>query len=124
MGCWAIGEVWTFKGGAAGWDINDGGESICAFHAAPDKGVDLFDTAANYGYGHSERVPGRAIHHCWEQVVVATKFGYQVNEATKDVQPYDGDEENGDVTSRIRSDCYVSLPRLDADHINVYLLHV
>ncbi|MGB3714256.1 MAG: aldo/keto reductase [Candidatus Promineifilaceae bacterium] len=124
MGCWAIGGLWTFKGEAAGWGQIDDNESIRAIHAALDMGVNLFDTAANYGCGHSEQVLGDAIRHRRDQVVIATKFGFQVNEVTKDVQPYDGDEQNGDVAGRIKADCESSLRRLNTDYIDLYQLHV
>jgi len=124
MGCWAIGGPWTFKGGAAGWGQIDDGESIRAIHLAMDMGVNLFDTAANYGCGHSERVLGKAINGRRDQVVIATKFGYSVDESAKEVQPYDDDEENGDIDSRLRADCEASLLRLNTDHIDIYQLHV
>ena len=124
MGCWAIGGPWTFKGGAAGWGQIDYGESIRAIHLAMDMGVNLFDTAANYGCGHSERVLGKAINGRRDQVVIATKFGYSVGESAKEVQPYDDDEESGDIASRLRADCEASLVRLKTDHIDIYQLHV
>jgi aryl-alcohol dehydrogenase-like predicted oxidoreductase len=124
MGCWAIGGPWTFKGETAGWGTIDDAESIRAIHAALDMGVNFFDTAANYGCGHSERVLGQAIRDRRDQVVIATKFGYKVDESTKNVEPYDGDEVNGDVAGRIREDCEASLARLGTEYIDVYQLHV
>ena len=124
MGCWAIGGVWTFKGEAAGWGQIDDAESIRAIHTALDMGVTLFDAAANYGCGHSERVLGQAVGHRRDQVAIATKFGYEVNEVSKDVRPYDGDEENGEIASRIKADCEASLRRLDTDYIDIYQLHI
>jgi aryl-alcohol dehydrogenase-like predicted oxidoreductase len=87
-------------------------------------GVTLFDTAANYGCGHSERILGQAVAGRRDKVIIATKFGYQVDEAAKNVWPYDGDEENGDVAGRLRADCEASLRRLNTDYIDVYQLHV
>ena len=52
------------------------------------KGVPFFDTAANYGCGHSERILGQAVKDCRDQVVIATKFGHQVDTAAKDVTFY------------------------------------
>lgn len=124
MGCWAIGGPWQFYGNPAGWGEVDDAESIRAIHAALDAGANFFDTAANYGCGHSERILGQAIKDRRDQVVIATKFGYQINEANKHVTPYDGDEENGDVASRVKADCDASLRRLDTDYIDVYQLHV
>lgn len=123
MGCWAIGGPWTFKGETAGWGAVNDAESIRAVQAALDMGVNFFDTAANYGCGHSERVLGRAIRDRRDQVVIATKFGFKVDESTKNVEPYDGDEVNGDVAGRIREDCEASLARLGTEYIDVYQLH-
>ena len=66
MGCWAIGGPWTWHNPGqdpwpAGWGQIDDQESIRAIHAALDAGVNLFDTAANYGAGHSEVVLGEAL---------------------------------------------------------------
>ncbi|NWF63610.1 MAG: aldo/keto reductase, partial [Chloroflexi bacterium] len=65
MGCWAIGGPWTWaqpgrEPYSAGWGNTDDDESIRAVHDALDMGVNFFDTAANYGAGHSEVVLGRA----------------------------------------------------------------
>lgn len=124
MGCWAIGGVWTFLGGQAGWGEIDDDESVRAIHAALDLGANLFDTAANYGAGHSERILGKALKGRRDEAVIATKFGYLVKENDKAVEPYDGDEENGDIASRVRADCEASLRRLGTDVIDVYQLHV
>ena len=45
----------------AGWGAVDDDESVRAVQAAVAAGVTFFDTAANYGAGHSERVLGRAV---------------------------------------------------------------
>jgi aryl-alcohol dehydrogenase-like predicted oxidoreductase/DNA-binding transcriptional MerR regulator len=124
MGCWAIGGPWTFLGAAAGWGEIDDEESIRAIHAALDMGVNFFDTAANYGCGHSERILGKALEGRWDEAIVATKFGYDVDEEKKEVSAYDGDEEQGDLVSRLRADCEASLRRLGTDVIDVYQLHV
>ncbi len=124
MGCWAIGGPWKFLGGEAGWGEIDDDESIRAIHAALDAGATLFDTAANYGCGHSERILGKALRGKRDQAVIATKFGYVVDEAKKNVLPYDGDEEHGDIVSRLRADREASLKRLQTDVIDIFQLHV
>ncbi len=124
MGCWAIGGPWTLDGTPAGWSQVDDAESLRAIRCALDLGVNLFDTAANYGAGHSERLLGQAFKGRRDQVIIATKFGYQVNEAAKEVLHYDEKEEEGDVASRLRTSLEESLQRLDTDYIDVYQLHV
>ena len=71
-GCWAIGGPWTMGGREAGWGPVDDDESIRALHASMAGGVTFFDTAANYGAGHSETVLGRAVAGRRSEVVLAT----------------------------------------------------
>jgi len=104
----AIGRWWTYLGTPARFgEVNDD-ESIRAIHRALDLGINFFDTAANYGAGHSERILGRAIAGRRDEVVIATKFGHQVDE----------------VASHVREDCEASLRRLGVDTIDLYLFHV
>lgn len=124
LGCWAVGGPWTINGSQAGWSIVDDNESSRAIQRALELGVNFFDTAANYGAGHSERLLGKIFKGRRDQVVIATKFGYQVDEAAKVVLNYDGKEEDSDVASRVRTDAEASLKRLDTDYIDVYQLHV
>jgi aryl-alcohol dehydrogenase-like predicted oxidoreductase len=124
IGCWAIGGPWTLTSDAAGWGTVDDAESIRGLHRAIELGVNFFDTAANYGCGHSERILGQVIKDRRDQVVIATKFGYRVNEITKNVTPYGETEEDSDVASHLRTDVESSLKRLGTDYIDVYLLHV
>ncbi len=118
LGCWAIGGLWTFDGEPAGWGQVDDAESVRAIHCALDLGIDFFDTAANYGCGHSERILGQALADRRSQVIVATKFGYVVDEETKAVTL------SRDVVGRIREECEASLRRLGSEYIDLYQLHV
>ena len=124
MGCWAIGGPWNFMGSPAGWGDVDDSESIRAIHAALDVKANFFDTAANYGCGHSERILGQALAGRRSRAVIATKFGYDVDEEAKEVTVYGGDEENGNIAVHVRRDCEASLRRLNTDYIDVYQLHV
>jgi aryl-alcohol dehydrogenase-like predicted oxidoreductase len=124
MGCWAIGGPWTFGGVPAGWSEVDDDESLRAVERAFDLGVTFFDTAANYGAGHSERILGEAFRKRRDQVVIATKFGYDVDEEGRSVVPYGDDEADSDVASQLRSDLQASLRRLETDYVDVYQLHV
>ncbi|MBN2148759.1 MAG: aldo/keto reductase [Anaerolineales bacterium] len=124
MGCWAIGGPWTINGSQAGWSVVDDAESTRAIHKALELGANFFDTAANYGAGHSERLLGKALKGRRERVVIATKFGYRVDEAAKAVFHYDDKEEDSDVASRLPADLEASLKRLDTDYIDLYQLHV
>jgi aryl-alcohol dehydrogenase-like predicted oxidoreductase len=66
LGCWAIGGPWDWlepdgSTGPVGWGKVNDAESIRAIHYTLDAGINFFDTAANYGCGHSERVLAQAI---------------------------------------------------------------
>ncbi len=124
LGCWAIGGPWDFCGGPAGWGIVDDAESERAIQKAIDYGVNFFDTALNYGCGHSERVLGKAIRGKRDKVVIATKFGYSVDERAKCVIPYGEIEDESNVAPHVRADAERSLSNLGVDYIDVYLLHV
>ncbi len=124
MGCWAIGGPWKLNGSPAGWSGVNDAESLRALQRAFDLGVNFFDTAANYGAGHSERLIGQAFKNRRDRVILATKFGYEIDEAGRKVVHYDAKEEESDVASRLRSNLEGSLRRLQTDYIDVYQLHV
>jgi len=124
LGCWAIGGPWTYDSktdepNAAGWGKVDDKESIRAIHAGLDLGINFFDTAANYGAGHSERILAEALDGRRGQAVIATKFGYLVDEDEKLIV------NNQDIIfENIRQDCENSLRRLNTDYIDLYQFHV
>jgi aryl-alcohol dehydrogenase-like predicted oxidoreductase len=121
MGCWAIGGIWQFLDIQAGWGAVDDNESIRTVQHALDSGVNFFDTAANYGTGHSERILAQGLAGKRDKAVIATKFGFHVNEAGKHVTHYDKPD---DVISQVRAECEASLRRLNTDYIDLYQLHV
>jgi len=124
LGCWAIGGPFTRTDGERsepmGWGAVDDAESIRAIHRALDLGVTFFDTANNYGAGHSERILGRALGRRRGDVVIATKFGSIFDEATRTHVDH---EELPMTPEAIREACEASLRRLGTDYIDLYLLH-
>ena len=107
FGCAAIG----------GYDYGrvDDTESIAAVHAALDCGINLFDTADVYGFGHSEEVLGRALAKTSAHAVVATKVGVRWSDTgstSRDVSP-----------EYIRRAVEASLRRLRRDRIDLYQIH-
>lgn len=102
----------------AGWGTVDDDESVRAVQAAVAAGVTLFDTAANYGAGQSERVLGRAVAGNRAEVVLATKFGYEVDEAAGVVRGVDASPE------AVRRSCEASLRRLGTDYLDLFQFHV
>jgi aryl-alcohol dehydrogenase-like predicted oxidoreductase len=90
-------------------------ESIATIHRAIDLGVTFFDTAEMYGPFTNEDLLGRALQDRRDQVIVATKFGFRI--------------ENGVVTGvdsrpeHIRDAVEGSLRRLRTDHIDLLYQH-
>jgi len=117
MGCWAIGGEFGPGTQPWGWGKVDDSESVGAIHAALEHGVTFFDTADVYGCGHSERILGRALRGRREEVVIATKFGHQFDESSKQVY---GTNSSPDY---IRAACAASLERLQTDYLDLYQLH-
>jgi aryl-alcohol dehydrogenase-like predicted oxidoreductase len=123
LGCWAMGGTWDWLEAdgskePVGWGLVDDAESIRAIHYALNAGINFFDTAANYGCGRSERVFGQAIAGRRDKVILATKFGYVVDEQNRIVS------ETDNVVPRIRQECEDSLRRLNTDYIDLYQFHV
>jgi aryl-alcohol dehydrogenase-like predicted oxidoreductase len=112
FGTWALGGTgWRYA-----WGPQDDKDSIAAIHRALDLGINWIDTAAVYGFGHSEEVVGRAVRGRRSSVILATKCG-RVRQA--------GTEEIG---SRLRADSVraeieASLRRLGTDCIDLYQVH-
>jgi len=124
LGCWAIGgPFWRTSNGVRspmGWGDVDDDESIRAVQHAIDRGVNFFDTANNYGAGHSERVLGRALAGRREQVVIATKFASVFDE---DEGIHYDDRDLPMTREAIREACQDSLRQLQTDYIDLYLFH-
>lgn len=127
FGCWAIGGPIKRRRldgtlSPMGWgDVNDD-ESIKAIHTAIDMGVTLFDTASNYGAGHSEVVLGQALEGKRDKVIIATKFGSVFDEDAGEHIDVDDDDVPVD-EAFIRDSLEGSLRRLRTDYIDLYQFH-
>lgn len=89
--------------------------SRAVVHKALDLGITLFDTADVYGgRGGSEDFLGRILGDRRKEVVLATKFGQQMDEAGK---------LKGASRSYIMTAVEASLRRLRTDWIDLYQLH-
>jgi aryl-alcohol dehydrogenase-like predicted oxidoreductase len=97
-------------------DENDG---IALIRAAVEKGVTFFDTAEVYGPFKNEEVVGEALAPVREQVVIATKFGFNIDtDGTQHKEP--------PLNSRpehIKQAVEGSLKRLGTDYIDLYYQH-
>jgi aryl-alcohol dehydrogenase-like predicted oxidoreductase len=95
--------------------IPDRKDSIALIRAAVERGVTFFDTAQVYGPFDNEEIVGEALEPLRDQVVIATKFGFELSTGTStgtDSRP---------VT--IRRSVDDSLRRLRTDHIDLLYQH-
>jgi aryl-alcohol dehydrogenase-like predicted oxidoreductase len=91
----------------------DEAEMIALIRSAVDLGVTFFDTAEVYGPFTNEELVGKALSSIREQVVIATKFGFQIG------QP-------GGLNSRpehIKEVADASLKRLNTHVIDLFYQH-
>ena len=107
FGCWAI--------GGHGYGSVDDQESIKAIQKALDIGVNFFDTADVYGFGHSEEILSKALGSQRDKVVVATKFGVAWDEK--------GNTFKDCSAERVVEALEASLTRLKMDCIPLYQIH-
>ena len=92
-------------------------DGVALIRAAVERGVTFFDTAEVYGPFVNEEVVGEALRPLREQVVIATKFGF-------DIEPSTG--QNRGVSSRpdrIRRAVEGSLKRLGLETIDLLYQH-
>jgi aryl-alcohol dehydrogenase-like predicted oxidoreductase len=111
FGAWAIGGGnWEF-----GWGSQEDEESIAAIQHALEHGINWIDTAAAYGFGHSEEVVGRALEGVSERPYVFTKCsllegpGRRVEHSLK--------------RDSVLREAEASLERLNIDAIDLYQIH-
>jgi aryl-alcohol dehydrogenase-like predicted oxidoreductase len=96
----------------------DRGEMIGLIRAAHDRGVTHFDTAEAYGPFANEELVGEALQPIRDKVVIATKFGFDIDLETG--------KRSGGTNSRpdhIKLVADASLKRLRTDHIDLFYQH-
>ena len=112
LGAWAIGG----GGYDWGWGNQEDTDSVAAIHQAVELGVNWIDTAAQYGFGHSEEVVGRALRELGpERPYVFTKAGQPRGPNRTTVQSLGRDS--------LRRELEGSLQRLGVEAIDLYQIH-
>lgn len=110
LGCMSMSSAY----GPAG----DKTEMIALIRKAVDLGVTFFDTAEVYGPFVNEELLGEALAPFKGQVVIATKFGFDLDPATA--------QRTGGVNSRpehVKAVAEASLKRLKVDAIDLFYQH-
>ena len=90
-------------------------QGISLIRAAVDRGVTFFDTAEVYGPYTNEELVGEALASVRDQVVIATKFGFKIEngkQAGLDSRP-----------QHIKEVAEASLKRLRTDRIDLFYQH-
>jgi aryl-alcohol dehydrogenase-like predicted oxidoreductase len=93
-------------------------QMIKLIHDAHDRGVTFFDTAEAYGRFANEELVGEALQPIRDKVVIATKFGFDIDLVTG--------ARSGGTNSRpehIRAVAEAALKRLRTDRIDLFYQH-
>ncbi len=93
-------------------------ESIALLRAAVERGVTFFDTAEVYGPFTNEELVGEGLAPFRGQVVIATKFGFDINPDGSH-----GPKGTDSSPARIRQVAEASLKRLKVDAIDLFYQH-
>jgi aryl-alcohol dehydrogenase-like predicted oxidoreductase len=90
-------------------------EAISLIRGAVERGITFFDSAEAYGPFKNEELLGEALAPVRDQVVIATKFGFQ----------FEGDKQSGTDSrpEHIKEVAEASLKRLQTDHIDLFYQH-
>jgi aryl-alcohol dehydrogenase-like predicted oxidoreductase len=99
------------------YQLTDDAQSIATIHRAIELGITFFDTADVYGFGHNERLLGRALAGRRDAVVVSTKFGVVCDEGD-----FNSTHLANGRPEYVRQSIDASLERLGMDHVDVYYL--
>jgi len=111
FGAWAIGGGgWEF-----GWGPQEDEDSVRAIERALELGVNWIDTAAAYGFGHSEEVVGRALGGVARRPFVFTKCSLLEGPDRKVVHSLSRDS--------VLAEAEASVKRLGGEPIDLYQIH-
>lgn len=113
FGVWTVGTTW--------WGIRDRSVGIRLLREAFDLGITFFDTADTYAAGEAETILREALGHVRHQIVIGTKFGYDIYTYPEThgqrERPHDWSP------GYLRKALEGSLRRLGTDYIDYYQLH-
>src|SRR5512143_689208 len=97
-------------------------EMIALLHAAVDRGIDFFDTAEVYGPFLNEELVGEALAPFRKQLVIATKFGFDIR-TNSDPRGMTGVPALNSRPDHIKQAVEGSLKRLKMDVIDLLYQH-
>src|SRR3990172_8771614 len=115
FGVWTVGTTW--------WGITDEDFGVDLMRQAYDAGITFFDNADSYGDGKAERMLAKALGHVRDQIVIATKFGYDIYHQTGEERAGHQERPQNFSPAFVRFALEQSLERLETDYIDLYQLH-
>ncbi len=113
FGVWTVATTW--------WGINDRAVGVDLLRRAFDRGVTFFDTADTYSDGGAETILAEAFPTQRDQIVIASKFGYDIYAHRPD--PNQRERPHNWEPSYVRFALEQSLKRLGTDRIDLYQMH-
>lgn len=90
-------------------------DMIALIRSAVERGVTFFDTAESYGPFTNEELVGEALAPFRDQVVIATKFGHNIDPETRKMQGWNSRPEH------IKQVAEAALKRLKTEVIDLFL---
>lgn len=115
VGTWAI--------GAGGYGDVTEADSIDAIHAMVEGGVNLIDTAPDYGVGHSEEVVGRALKGLDRSKLIISTKSCASALTLKAIRQGEGRYARDGRYENVLYECEQSLRRLGTDYIDIMFVH-
>ena len=110
FGAWGV-------GGAPFWSNEGDAQSARAILRSYELGINFFDTAPVYGFGHSEELLGKTLKPVRREVLYATKCGLRWSKKAL------GSITKNASRQSIQEEVDQSLRRLDTDYIDLYQVH-
>jgi aryl-alcohol dehydrogenase-like predicted oxidoreductase len=115
-------EVSALGLGCMGMSVNygpapDKQEMIALIRAAVERGITFFDTAEAYGPFVNEELVGEALAPFRDQVVIATKFGFDIDPKTRERRGRNSRPEH------IKQVAEAALKRLNTDVMDLFYQH-
>lgn len=113
FGVWTVGTTW--------WGVKDEEMGKRLLRQAFEQGVTFFDNGDTYASGRAEEMQREALGDVRDQLVVATKFGYDIYNNPE--RPGQQERPHDWTPAYLRKALEQSLKRLGTDRIDYYQLH-
>jgi len=113
FGVWTVGTTW--------WGVKERSTGVDLLRRAFDRGVTFFDTADTYDSGNAETILHEALGDHRDEIVIATKFGYDIYNYPE--SPNQRERPHDWSPVYMRKALENSLRRLSTDRIDLYQLH-